>query len=163
MQRAESRTVCVALVVRVSCLAFEIALALVVEIFFTCGSCRGFRRDTQPFIVRGRHGALAPRCRGPASPLRVAAHACAARTATVAVRSQTGFSGPCLAQKGSELDEKRRPAHFARRRKSPGSAIGIARPVGIGVTQQAGLAGAFFVLQWARKCSPGRHRAAVKR
>jgi hypothetical protein len=85
MQRAESRAVRVALVVRVSCLAFEVALALVVELFFTCGSCRGFRRDAQPYVVGGRHSAPAARFRRPASPLRDAAHVCAAQSATVAI------------------------------------------------------------------------------
>ena len=147
----------VAFVLGVGGVAFEVTFALVVELHFECSDSRCRFSSSQPFVVRGRHGALATHCRRPASPHRVAAHACAAQTATVAIRSQTGLSGPCLAPKRSELDEKRRPAHFTRR------AIGTARPVGVGVAQRAGLAGAFFDLQRARMCSPGRHRTAVKR
>ena len=163
MQLDEARVVRVALVLGVGGVSFEVAFPLVVELDFERSDIRSRCSSSQPFIVRGRHGALATRCRGPASPLRIAAHACAARTATVAVRSKKDFPGPCLALKGSELGEKGRPAHFARRGRSPGRVIRTARPVGIGVAQQAELAGAFSVLQRARKCSPDRHRGAVKR
>ena len=103
MQFVEIRAALIALTLRIGRLAFKVALALIIELFFEHRGCLGSRRDSLPLAFRRRQLAITVPCSEPPRSSRDAVHAPNARSPIFLKSIQKEKPISCLARKGVKL------------------------------------------------------------